>query len=159
MTSSEENQRPGGREGLVEEVLLAGRELSTAAVLFHSALASRQGLSATDTKALDLVARLGPMTAGDLARHLNLKPASVTALIGRLEDKDALRKDPHPQDGRKVVLRFNEEFATRRMHYFAGLVGSLRDLCEQYTDEQLETVASFTREAARRQAEATKQMP
>ncbi|MGW6704053.1 hypothetical protein ACWGDE_04030 [Streptomyces sp. NPDC054956] len=45
------------------------------------------------------------------------------------------------------------------MHYFAGLVGSLRELCEQYTDEQLETVASFTREAARRQTEATKQLP
>ncbi|MCX4834705.1 MarR family transcriptional regulator [Streptomyces sp. NBC_01016] len=158
MTTHEESARPTGREELVDEVLLAGRELSTAAVLFHTALASRQGLSATDTKALDLVARLGPMTAGDLARHLALKPASVTALIGRLEDKDALRKAPDPGDGRKVVLHFNEEFAARNLHYFADLVGSLRELCEHYTDEQLATIASFTREAARRQAEATQRL-
>nr|WP_275410142.1 MarR family transcriptional regulator [Streptomyces sp. SID14478] len=137
---------------------MAGRELSTAAVLFHTALADRQGLNASDIKALDLVARLGPMTAGDLARHLALRPASVTALVGRLEDKGALSKTPHPQDGRKVVLRFNQEFAARNMHYFADLVSSLRELCTQYSDEQLEVIASFTKEAARRQAEATQRL-
>ncbi|MFJ1748136.1 MarR family transcriptional regulator [Streptomyces sp. NPDC088116] len=158
MTNREEAALPAGREELVAEVLLAGRELSTAAVLFHSALAARQGLSATDTKALDLVARLGPLTAGDLARHLALKPASVTALIGRLEDKDALRKAPHPEDGRKVVLHFNQEFAARNMHYFTELVGSVRELCERYTDEELAAIASFTKEAARRQAEATQRL-
>lgn len=147
-----------GRAAVVDEVLLAGRELSTAAVLFHSALAARQGLNASDTKALDLAARLGPMTAGELARHLALKPASVTALVGRLEEKGALRKAPHPEDGRKVVLHFNEEFAARNMHYFAELVGSLRELCERYADEELEVVVSFMRQAARRQGEATRHL-
>ncbi|MFG3252940.1 MarR family winged helix-turn-helix transcriptional regulator [Streptomyces sp. NPDC048172] len=146
------------REERVNEVLLAGRKLSTAAVLFHSALAAGQGLSATDTKALDLVQRLGPMTAGELARHLSLKPASVTALIGRLESKDALRKVPHPQDGRKVVLEFDEAFAARTAHLFDDLVGSLRELCEHYTDDQLDTIAQFTTEAARRQTDATRKL-
>lgn len=159
MTSREVSTGQGGRAEVVDEVLLAGRELSTAAVLFHSALAARQGLNASDTKALDLVARLGPMTAGDLARHLALKPASVTALVGRLEGKGALSKAPHPEDGRKVVLRFNEEFAARNMHYFADLVTSLRELCAQYTDEQLEAITSFMKEASRRQAEATRRLP
>ncbi|MFI5998164.1 MarR family transcriptional regulator [Streptomyces sp. NPDC051362] len=157
MTTREE-PTASSREELVDAVLLAGRELSTAAVLFHTALAARQGLSASDTKALDLVARLGPMTAGDLARRLALKPASVTALVGRLEAKGALSKAPHPEDGRKVVLRFNQEFADRNLHYFADLVASLRELCEQYSDEQLASIASFTSDAARRQAQATQNL-
>lgn len=44
------------------------------------------------------------------------------------------------------------------MHYFADLVGSLRELCEQYTDEQLAAIVSFMKEAARRQAEATQRL-
>lgn len=74
----------------------------------------------------------------------------MTALVGRLEGEGALRKAPHPEDGRKVVLHFNQEFAASNMHYFDDLVGSLRELCEQYTNDQLEVVASFMKEAARR---------
>jgi DNA-binding MarR family transcriptional regulator len=146
------------REELVDEVLLAGRKLSTAAVLFHTALAARLGLNATDSKALDLIERLGPLTAGDLARHTGLTPASITALLGRLERNGAVRRMPHPEDGRKVVLEFNEEFAARSVHLFDDLVASLRELCAGYTDEQLATVAGFLEEAARRQSEATRKL-
>lgn len=82
----------------------------------------------------------------------------MTALVGRLEGEGALRKAPHPEDGRKVVLHFNQEFAASNMHYFDDLVGSLRELCEQYTNDQLEVVASFMKEAARRQSEATRRL-
>jgi len=71
------------------------------------------------------------MTAGEPARHLALKPATVTALISRLENKGALHRAPHPRDGRKVVLHLHQEFTARSMHDFADLVDSLRELCEQ----------------------------
>lgn len=41
-----------------DAVLAAGRELSTAAVMFHAILAETQGLSATETKALELLERI-----------------------------------------------------------------------------------------------------
>ncbi|MET9295283.1 MarR family transcriptional regulator [Streptomyces sp. NPDC003077] len=146
------------REELIDRVLMAGRELSTAAVLFHTALAARHGLSATETKALDLLQRLGPLTAGELARHTGLTPASVTALIGRLEDKGAARRIRHPADGRKVLVEFDERWAASVAPDFDDFVASLRELCADYTDDQLAVVAGFMREAAGRQSEATRNL-
>ncbi|MFI6515902.1 MarR family transcriptional regulator [Spirillospora sp. NPDC050679] len=146
------------RAELVDEVLLAGRKLSTAAVLFHTALAARQGLSATDEKALDVLARRGPMTAGDLARHTGLTPASVTALVGRLERKEAARRVPHPEDGRKVLIEFRQDWAARAAPLFDDLVRSLRELCEGYEDDELATVAQFLSDAAWRQEEAMRRL-
>ncbi|MGI5163851.1 MarR family transcriptional regulator [Spirillospora sp. CA-253888] len=146
------------RAEIVDEVLLAGRKLSTAAVLFHTALAARQGLSATDEKALDVLARRGPMTAGDLARHTGLTPASVTALIGRLERKEAARRVPHPEDGRKVLIEFRRDWAAKAAPLFDDLVRSLRELCEGYEDDELATVAQFMTDAAWRQEEAMRRL-
>ena len=55
------------RADLLALLQLAGRESSTAAVMFHATLAATQGLSATDTKAIDVLDRQGPLTAGELA--------------------------------------------------------------------------------------------
>ena len=65
--------RPGPgsprRRQLVEAILFAGRESSAATVMFHTAVAARAGLTATDSKTLDTLIRVGPVTAGELARH------------------------------------------------------------------------------------------
>ena len=71
---------PRGRRGR------PGVEHGGRAVPRH-ALAELSGLSPTEWKALDLIQRLGPMTAGVLARESGLAPASVTGLISRLERK------------------------------------------------------------------------
>ncbi|MET0473511.1 MAG: MarR family transcriptional regulator [Mycobacterium sp.] len=69
---------------LLAQLRLAGREPSDATVLFHSALAAELGLQPTDYKALGVLDRLGPMSAGDVGRHTGLAAASVTNLIDRL---------------------------------------------------------------------------
>ena len=48
---------PGRRAELLEELALAGRAMSAATVMFHATVAERQGLSATEEKALDLLER------------------------------------------------------------------------------------------------------
>jgi DNA-binding MarR family transcriptional regulator len=77
----------GRRAELLDELALAGRAMSAATVMFHATVAARQGLSATEEKALDLLDRFGPLTAGELAKRSGLAPASVTGLINRLEEK------------------------------------------------------------------------
>jgi DNA-binding MarR family transcriptional regulator len=149
--------RPNDRRAeLLEQLALAGRASSAATVMFHTAVAARQGLSASEEKALDLLERLGPLTAGELARQSGLAPASVTALINRLEAKGFARRVQNPSDRRSVLVEVDPErvYATVAP-LFADWVGSLQELYAGYTDEQLEVILHFLNEAARRQREAT----
>ena len=89
----------GGRRAQVLDALnTAVRAHSTATVLFHSAMAEQFGLSATESKAMDLLDRLGPLSAGDLVEHTGLASPSVTALIDRLESKGFVRRVRDAQD-------------------------------------------------------------
>ena len=144
------------RAELLEQLALAGRASSAATVMFHTAVAARQGLSASEEKALDLLERSGPLTAGELARQSGLAPASVTALINRLEAKGFARRVQNPSDRRSVLVEVDPErlYATVAP-LFADWVGSLQELYAGYTDEQLEVILHFLSEAARRQREAT----
>src|SRR5215472_8211019 len=90
-------ERPGSnaaRRQLLDALFTAGRELSAAAVMFHTALAARQGLTATEEKALDLLDRYGPLTGRQLAERSGLAPASVSNLADRLEAKGFARRTP-----------------------------------------------------------------
>lgn len=144
-----------GREELIQRVFLAGRELSTAAVMFHTAVAAKGGLTATETKALDLLDRLGPLTAGELSEHSGLAPASVTGLIDRLERKGVARRISHPQDRRRVLIEMNRDYLAVSTPQFDDFVAGMRALCADYSDEQLATVIEFVTAAARVQQTAT----
>lgn len=143
------------REELIQRVFLAGRELSTAAVMFHTAVAAKGGLTATETKALDLLERLGPLTAGELSEQSGLAPASVTGLIDRLERKGVARRIPHPQDRRRVLIEMNRDYIAVSAPQFDDLVAGVRELCAKFTDDELVTVIEFVTASAKVQQAAT----
>jgi len=147
------------RSELIEQMNLAGREVSAAAVMFHSAVASRRGLSATEEKALDVLMREGPLTHADLTRHTGLAPASVTNLLDRLERKGYAERTPHPQDGRRILVaaKTDQVFAAMAP-LFEDWVRSLDELYSEYTNNQLATIADFMHKAAERQRAATERL-
>ena len=148
--------RARGREQLLEELALAGRAMSAATVMFHTTVAARQGLSATEEKALDLLERFGPLTAGELSKRSGLAPASVTGLINRLERKGFARRIAHPSDRRSILVEADvERMYARVAPLFAGWARSLQELYAGYSDQELEVILHFLTEAARRQQEAT----
>jgi len=71
---------------------------------FHSALAAEAGLHPTDYKALTVLDRLRPMSAGELSVP-GLAASTVTNLIERLVAKGLLRREPDPLDRRRALLR------------------------------------------------------
>jgi DNA-binding MarR family transcriptional regulator len=147
---------PRDRAELLEQLMMAGRAQSEVTVMFHATVAAKQGLSATDEKALDLLDRSGPLTAGELARRSGLAPASVTGLIDRLERKGFVRRIPNPSDRRSVLVKVDTERLFASMApLFADWVRSLEELYAGYTDEELETILRFLTEVARRQRQAT----
>ena len=137
----------------------AGRALSTAAVLYHGTLAELSGLSPTEWKALDLIQRLGPVTAGALARESGLAPASVTGLVGRLERKGFARRVPNPEDGRSVLVEMIPERLASPEPVFDDFLRSLHELYEEFSDDELRSIVRFATEAAQRQHEATRRLP
>jgi DNA-binding MarR family transcriptional regulator len=146
-------------DGAVDRVLWAGRLLSTAAVLYHSALAERSGLSATESKALEVIERLGPITPGDLSRESGLAPASVTGLLDRLTRKGVARRVPHPADGRRFLVEIDPAHVEANLAMFDRFVTSIRDLCAGYSAAELDLIEGFLTEAARRQQEAATDLP
>jgi DNA-binding MarR family transcriptional regulator len=136
------------RAKLIEEVLLKSREWSTETVMFHTAIAELRGLSAVESKVMDYLARLGPLTPKDLARYSGLAPASVTALIDRLERKGAVRRKPHPDDRRKVLIEMDMSGVAEAGHLWDDLIAAVVKLCERYTDEQLRLLIEFIADAA-----------
>jgi DNA-binding MarR family transcriptional regulator len=137
------------RAELLADLRRVGREHSDATVLFHSALASEIGLHPTDYKALGVLDRLGPMSAGELGRHTNLAAASVTNLIDRLVAKGFLRRELDPLDRRRVLLHAdlaelidNEFFASRQR--------TATELWERYSDGELAVILDFLADTAER---------
>lgn len=142
------------RRQLLAELELAGRASSAATVLFHGVVAEKLGLSATQEKMLDLVGRLGPLTPRQLGRESGLAPASVTGVLDALEDRGFVRRVPNPEDRRSVIVELETERVMAAFTpLYAAWVAELQDLYAGYRDDQLETIAHFLREAARRQHE------
>ncbi len=143
------------RAQLLAALHLAGRESSTATVMFHATIAATQGLSATETKALDVLDREGPLTAGEIAGRTGLAPPSVTGLIDRLERKGFARRVADPVDRRRVRVERSAEGFAALAPLFADFGARIDALYAEFTDEQLQTILRFMTEIARRQREAT----
>ncbi|MFI6454686.1 MarR family winged helix-turn-helix transcriptional regulator [Streptosporangium amethystogenes] len=133
---------PGSHDADLGDLL--GRELSTAVVMFHEAVAARRGLTATENKALDLLARRGPVTSGDLARELGLTPGAVTGLVDRLSRAGYARRVPDATDRRKIFVAAEVERLDAEMQpVFAPLREAITSLTHGYTAAQVATIEHF----------------
>ncbi len=71
----------------------------------------RLGLGGTETvlsdiqlAALAALERNQAMTPGELAEYEKVQPPSMTRVIAVLEERDLVRREPHPTDRRQVIL-------------------------------------------------------
>jgi len=61
-------------------------------------------LTLTQLSALTTVERHGPLTPGALAEHEKVQPPSMTRVLGALEERGLVQREPHPTDGRQQVV-------------------------------------------------------
>ncbi len=99
-----------------------------------------QSLSPTEMGVLGTLARCGSATPGELARREHVQPPSMTRIIAMLEEKGLVRREPHQEDRRQVVVSMTEqaeeilnESRRRRNAWLAELASGL-------TEEEWETV-------------------
>jgi DNA-binding MarR family transcriptional regulator len=141
---------PQSRQEILEELYRVGREHSDATVLFHSTIASLLELHPTDYKVLGILERLGPLSAGEIARQSGLAPASVTNLIDRLEQRGFARRVADATDRRRVMVASVPLPVTQARSLFASTRRSLAQLYRRYSDRDLAVIADFLRHNAER---------
>lgn len=131
------------RTELLAALNQAGRELSTATVLFHSAIAEQFGLNATDWKCADIVARMGPLTAGQLAELTGLTTGAITGVIDRLEQAGFVRRVKDPHDRRKVIIQPIPEREQETYQRFNALLQGYVALLASYSDAELAFILDY----------------
>lgn len=124
---------------------LIGRELSTAVVMFHEEVGKRLGISGTERKLLDVLGRLGPSTAGELATHTGLSTGAITGVVDRLVRAGYARREPNPRDRRSVIVTRLPNPASERLaaEVFMPLGQAITDLSAQYQPAELAAIASY----------------
>lgn len=122
-----------------------GQELSTAVVLFHEAIASQLGMSATEWKCLGLLDQHGPSTAGKLAQLSGFTTGAITGIVDRLEQAGYAKREPNPNDRRSIIICAQGlgEFKQRVGPIFASLGRAMGTLAGRYRSEELAAIQSY----------------
>jgi DNA-binding MarR family transcriptional regulator len=66
-------------------------------------------LTSSETSALARIDRVGPTTAAELARLERISPQSMGATLGALEERGLVRREPDPDDGRRLIMSLTDE--------------------------------------------------
>jgi DNA-binding MarR family transcriptional regulator len=143
------------RTELISALHEAGRELSNAAVMFHTAVSTRMELSTSEEKTLDLLERHGALTVGEIAKRCRLAPASVSGIVDRLQNKGFVRRVRDSGDRRRVNVEIERSRVADFTPLFESFVARLDDLYATYTLDQLEVILDYLRRSAAIQRDAT----
>jgi DNA-binding MarR family transcriptional regulator len=114
---------------------------------FDEGLAKKLKLSRTDMRCLDLIGRLGPMTAGHLAEESGLTTGAVTFILDRLEEAGMVTRRRDTKDRRRVWV----EIVPATRHRLEGLqqpvAEEMRQVAQRFKADELAVVRDFMRQA------------
>lgn len=138
-------ERKASLEGpAVDRVNRLGRDMSTATLLFHQAVADRLGLNPTDHKGLGFLQERGSMTAGQLADLTGLTTGAVTGIVDRLERAGFVRRARDPHDRRRVIVQLIPAKAEREvMPLFEPLGRAVTALVQSYSERDRAVIDDF----------------
>ena len=131
-----------------DAAVVLGREFSAAVVLFNEAVGRQLGLSATERKILDILDRIGPVTAGRLAEHSGLTTGAITGIVDRLTRAGFAGREPNPDDRRSVIIRVlpSAELDRLRDQVFAPFGRAMAAVGAGYSPAELTAITSYLRQ-------------
>lgn len=121
----------------VDASLVAGLRLVVMRLSRRLRQQSEGDVTASMLSALSSIARLGPLTLGELAAVEQVQPPSMTKIVGKLEDQGFVVREADDRDRRVTRVRVSDEGA-------AYVVRS-RTLKNAYLAERLERLTDGER--------------
>ena len=138
------------RDAEAREVALLLRRLTVELDAVGERFADLHGLNRSDVRALVAImdaARQGKsLTAGGLGEAVDLRSASVTALVDRLERVGHVRRVRDPEDRRRVSLEMSNTAMAAGAEFFGGLQRDLVGAMSAYSADELAVVHRFLTE-------------
>jgi DNA-binding MarR family transcriptional regulator len=120
-------------------------DLSIAIDLIGQAAAGRLGINQTDLICLDLLARQGPMGAGQLAATLGLTTAAISAMATRLEAGGYAHREMDPTDRRRVLIHASPAGADQAFRLFDDLYRAAATMNATYRKQDLRMLLDLLR--------------
>jgi DNA-binding MarR family transcriptional regulator len=91
-------------------------------------------ITLTSLSAMASLQKHGPMSAGELAAVERVQPPSMTKVLASLEEKNLVRREPHPHDRRQAIIaitatgielldserRSRDQWLTKRLDTLSG---------------------------------------
>ena len=119
------------------------RELSAEMETLTEAHSRIVKLNRTDLRALEIMAREGPLSAGDLAHRLHVTTGAVTGILDRLEHEGHTHRTRNPSDRRQVVVAQSTHAHKVARTTVLPMVERLRKALRKFSREDLELAARF----------------
>ena len=114
---------------------------------FDEGLAKKLKLSRTDMRCLDLIGRLGPMTAGQLAEESGLTTGAVTFILDRLEEAGMVTRRRDTEDRRRVWVEIVPAAQQRLQGLQQPVAEEMRQVAQRFKADELAIVRDFMRQA------------
>jgi DNA-binding MarR family transcriptional regulator len=128
---------------LMQEIGALARAGGVDTDLFDEAAAEVLGVNRTDLRVMDVLDRIGPVTAGKLAEEAGLSPGAMTSAIDRLERVGYAKRVPDPSDRRRILVEYTPKAREKAMGIYMPLKQAFEKRMSRFTLEQLELIRDF----------------
>jgi len=132
-------------QALIDELFEERRALGAANDIADQAVADYHGVNRTDARCLDIIERLGGVTAGRLARESGLSTGAVTTVLDRLERAGLARRTSDPKDRRRVLVEITPAAREANEELYRPLVEAAAEQLQRYSEEELALLREYHR--------------
>ena len=132
-----------GHEYSPEDIVVSAGRLDVATSGLMVALARAVGVSVPELIALEHLDHDGSLGPSDLAHRLQMTTGAVTALVDRLEKEGYVRREPHPRDRRRVLLKRTRAADDELAEQTSVLAAEIQAAAESLANEERAVVGGF----------------
>lgn len=122
-----------------EAALIALRRILRATEFNARNIARASGLTPSQILALQFLRNRGEATPTEIATHVSLKQATVTALLDKLEERDLIKRRRDEKDGRRILIKLTAAGARA--------LNASPDALQQRFEERFERLADWEQSA------------